>query len=63
VDYRAFNKAMVKNRYPLPRIDDVFDRFLKAKVFSRISLRLGYYQIRITEGDEEKTACRTRYGS
>jgi hypothetical protein len=63
VDYRALNKATVKNRYPLPRIDDLFDRLLGAKVFSRIDLRLGYYQIRITEGDEEKTAYRTRYGS
>jgi hypothetical protein len=63
VDYRALNKAMVKNRYPLPRIDDLFDRLLGAKVFSRIDLRSGYYQIKIAEGDEEKTACRTRFGS
>jgi hypothetical protein len=63
VDYRALNKAMVKNRYLLPRIDDLFDRLSGAKVFSRIDLSLGYYQIRIAEGDEEKTACQTRYGS
>ncbi len=63
VDYRALNKATVKNRYPLPCIDDLFDRLSRAKVFSRIDLRSGYYQIRIAEGDEEKTACRTRYGS
>jgi len=63
VDYRALNKATVKNRYPLPRIDDLFDRLSGAKVFNKIDLRLGYYQIRIVEGDEEKTACRTRYGS
>ncbi len=63
VDYKALNKATVKNWYPLPRIDDLFDHLLGAKVFSRIDLRLGYYQIRIAEGDEEKTACRTRYGS
>jgi len=63
VDYRALNKATVKNRYPLPRIDDLFDRLLGAKVFSKIDLRSEYYQIRIKEGDEEKTACRTRYGS
>jgi hypothetical protein len=63
VDYRALNKPTVKNRYPLPCIDDLFDRLSGAKVFSRIDLRSGYYQIRITEGDEEKTACRTRYGS
>jgi hypothetical protein len=63
VDCRALNKATVKNRYPLPRIDDLFDRLSGAKVFSRIDLRSRYYQIRIAEGDEEKTACRTRYGS
>jgi len=63
VDYRALNKATVKNRYPLPRIDDLFHRLSGAKVFSRIDLGSGYYQIRIVEGDEEKTACRTRYDS
>ncbi len=63
VDYIALNKATVKNRYPLPRIDDLFDRLSGAKVFSRIDLCSGYYQIRIAEGDEEKTACRIRYGS
>jgi hypothetical protein len=63
VDYKALNKATVKNRYPLPRIDDLFDRLSRAKVFSRIDLCSGYYQIRIAEGDEEKTACHTRYGS
>jgi hypothetical protein len=63
VDYRALNKAMVKNRYPLPRIDDLFDRLSGTKVFNRIDLRSGYYQIRITKGDKEKTVCRTRYGS
>jgi len=63
VDYRAFNKATVKNRYPLPRIDDLFDCLSGAKVFSRIDLRSGYYQIWIVEGDEEKTAYRIRYGS
>jgi hypothetical protein len=63
VDYKALNKATMKNRYPLPRIDDLFDRLSGAKVFSRIDLRSGYYQINIAKGDEEKTACRTRYGS
>jgi hypothetical protein len=63
VDYRALNKVMMKNRYPLPRIDDLFNRLSGAKVFNRIDLRFGYYQIRIAEGDEEKTACHTRYGS
>jgi hypothetical protein len=63
VDYRALNKAMVMNWYPLLRIDDLFDLLSGTKVFSRIDLRSRYYQIRIAEGDEEKTACRTRYGS
>jgi hypothetical protein len=63
VDYKALNKAMVKNRYPLPRIDDLFDRLLGANVFNRIDLRSGYYQIWITKGVKEKTSCRTRYGS
>jgi hypothetical protein len=60
---RALNKATVKNWYPLPQIYDLFDRLSGAKVFSRIDLRSGYYQIQIVEEDEEKTACRTRYGS
>jgi hypothetical protein len=63
VDYRALNKAMVKNRYPLPRIDDLFDCLSGAKVFSRIDLRSKYYQIRIVEGDEKKIVCYTKYGS
>jgi hypothetical protein len=63
VDYRALNKATVKNRYPLLRIDDLFDCLSGTKVFSGINLRSGYYQIQIAKGDKEKTACRTRYGS
>ena len=63
VDYRALNKVTVKNSYPLPRIDDLFDRLAGVKYFSRFDLRSGYHQIRIAQGDEEKTACRTRYGS
>ena len=57
VDYRALNKVTVKNLYPLPRIDDLFDRLVEAKYFSRIDLRSGYHQIQIAQGDEEKTAC------
>ena len=53
----------MKNSYPLPRIDDLFDRLAGARYFSRIDLRSGYHQIQIAQGDEEKTACRTRYGS
>jgi hypothetical protein len=63
VNYRALNKVTMKNRYPLPQIDDLFDRLSRVKMFSKIDLRLEYYQIWIMEGDEEKTVCRTRYGS
>jgi hypothetical protein len=63
VDYRTFNKLTVKNQYSLLQIDDLFDRLSGAKLFSRINLCSGYYQIQIAEGDEEKTICRRRYGS
>jgi hypothetical protein len=63
VDYRAVKKVTVKNWYPLPWIDDLFDWLLGAKFFSRIDLRSRYYQICIAEGDEEKTFCHTKYGS
>jgi hypothetical protein len=53
----------MKNQYPLPQIDDFFHRLSGAKVYSRIDLRFGYYQIQIAEGDEQKIICRTRYGS
>jgi hypothetical protein len=52
MDYKALNKVIVKNRYPLPRIDDLFDRLSEVKMFNRIDLRSRYYQIRIAEGDE-----------
>ena len=63
INYRALNKVTIRNNYPLPRIDDLFDRLAGAKYFSCINLKLGYYQIQIADGDVEKTACRTRYGS
>jgi hypothetical protein len=63
VDYKTFNKATVKNQYPLPQIDDLFDRLSKVKVFSRIDLRSSSYQIQIAEGDKDKTVCHTSYGS
>ena len=63
VDYGVLNKVTMKNSYPLPRIDDLFDRLAGAKYFNRINLRSGYHQIQIAQGDEEKTACRTHYGS
>ena len=53
----------MKNSYPLPRIDDLFDRLTRAKYFRRIDLRSGYHQIRIAQGDEQKTAFWTSYGS
>jgi hypothetical protein len=62
VDYRALNKATVKNRYPLPRIDELMDQLAGAKYFTKIDLYSGYHQIRIKEEDVPKTAFRTRYG-
>ncbi|KAM3344010.1 hypothetical protein P3S68_026101 [Capsicum galapagoense] len=63
IDYRALNKVTVKNKYPIPLIADLFDRLGQAKVFTKMDLRKGYYQVRIAEGDEAKTTCVTRYGS
>lgn len=63
IDYRALNKVTVKNKYPLPNLRELFDQLGKAKFFTKIDLRSGYYQIRVADQDVEKTACRTRYGS
>jgi hypothetical protein len=62
VDYRALNEVTIKNKYPLPRIDDLFDQLKGAKFFSKIDLRSGYYQLKIRPEDVPKTAFVTRYG-
>ncbi|WVZ63497.1 hypothetical protein U9M48_013124 [Paspalum notatum var. saurae] len=62
VDYRPLNAVTVKNKYPLPHIDILFDQLAGARVFSKINLRSGYYQIKIREEDIPKTAFSTRYG-
>ena len=62
VDYRPLNAVTIKNKYPLPRIDILFDQLAGAKVFSKIDLRSGYHQIKIRPCDILKTAFSTRYG-
>ncbi|XP_068328272.1 uncharacterized protein [Pyrus communis] len=61
IDYRQLNRVTIKNRYPLPRIDDLFDQLQGACVFSKIDLRSGHYQLKIKSEDVPKTAFRTRY--
>ena len=63
IDYRKLNKVAVKNKYHLPRIDDLFDQMRGARVFSKIDLRSGYHQVRIKDEDIHKIAFRTRYGN
>nr|GEU53940.1 putative reverse transcriptase domain-containing protein [Tanacetum cinerariifolium] len=63
IDYHELNKLTVKNRYPLPRIDDLFDQLQGSSVYSKIDLRSGYHQLRVREEDIPKTMFRTRYGN
>ncbi|KAL4348382.1 hypothetical protein GQ457_17G011120 [Hibiscus cannabinus] len=62
IDYRQLNRVMIKNNYPLPRIEDLFDQLRDASVFSKIDLRSGYYQMKVKDADVPKTTFRTRYG-
>jgi hypothetical protein len=62
IDFRRLNKVTIKNQYPLPKIDDLFDQLKGAKIFSKIDLRLGYHQVRIKEDDTSKIAFHTMYG-
>ena len=62
IDYRELNKLTIKNRYPLPRIDDLFDQLQGSSYYSKIDLRSGYHQLRVQEDDIPKTTFRTRYG-
>ena len=61
IDYRQLNKVTIKNRYPLPRIDDLFDQLKGARVYFKIDLRTGYHQLRVRGADIPKIAFRTRY--
>ncbi|GJR50270.1 putative reverse transcriptase domain-containing protein [Tanacetum coccineum] len=63
IDYRELNKLTIKNRYPLPRIDDLFNQLQGSQYFSKIDLRAGYHQLRVHEDDIPKTAFRTQYGN
>jgi hypothetical protein len=62
IDFRQLNKSTIKNKYHIPRIDDLFDHLRRAKIFSKIELRSGYHQVRIKEEYIHKTSFRTRYG-
>ena len=62
IDYRQLNRATIRNQYPLPRIDELFDQLQGSRVYSKIYLRSSYHQLKVRENDVSKTAFRTRYG-
>ena len=62
IDYRQLNRVTIKNRYPLPWINDLFDQLKGVRVYFKIDLRTGYHQLKVRETDIPKTAFRTRYG-
>jgi hypothetical protein len=62
VDFRSLNEVTIKNKYPLPRIEDLFDQMKGVSVFYKINLRSGYHQLRVRESDIPKTLFHTRYG-
>jgi hypothetical protein len=62
VDYQSLNEVTIKNKYPLPRIEDLFDQMKGASIFSKIDLRSRYHQLKIRESDIPKTTFCTRYG-
>jgi hypothetical protein len=62
VDYRSFNEVTIKNKYPIPKIEDLFDQMKGPSVFLKIDLRSGYHQLKIMESDIPKIAFHTRYG-
>ena len=62
IDYRQLNRVTIRNQYPLPRIDELFNQLQGSRVYSKIDLRSGYHQLRVQESDVPKTAFRTRYG-
>jgi len=62
IDYRELNKVTIKNKYPLPRIDDLFDQLHGARLFSKLDLQSGYHQLKVKKENIQKTTFKTRYG-